>query len=374
MSPVYSTPYGRGSRIVLSPSKRTPKLLLEDYRFQTSSKNNMMAWMDRQSAEIAAAFQQPWSLSSRTNRAEVANRIGVEKDQKMQNHESEDVFRYRRRVNRDSILEFTTLMDMGSDDLPIDSQQPRWADEVANSFGSEDGNEENEYDADECIESNVRASRTETRPSALSLEKPRFCPEFVESPMSEEQPEEQAWQINSHGHLVVSEALSTELMSLRAAPFHPDVEKSLLPGQHAQLATLAAANRQLEAFKQALRFAYYSAFSHTGGVNFTTEVGLYDCAPSAPYPVIYITMDAPREDAELQHYLAYNLLRGMLKRYGDLPFPDRIDIRESGTPRGRLLVPYGAGAETEAEMGGAGERVRCRIVEEMRLEKGTGRC
>ncbi|TGJ80918.1 hypothetical protein E0Z10_g7846 [Xylaria hypoxylon] len=330
----------------------------------------MMAWMDRESKKIFAAFGEPQRPSLPTRPTEGAKSIILDMDEKRQNHEMEDEFVYRRADNEDSILKLTTLLDLESDDFNFDPPdqcppEPCPLEGWSWPSGPEDNDYGNESDANECIESNATATQSEAKPTGLLPRMHEAYNTLAESSTVEEKSEEQTWRINSQGHLLTSAYLSLDLMTLEVAPFTSVTEESLPRAQIVGIARLVAENRQLEAFKQALRFASNDASTHTG-INFTTEAGLYDCAPGISYPIIYILMDSPQYDTELQCYIAYYLLRGMLKRYGDLPFPDRVDIRETGFQRGRLLVPYGAG---QAETGSQGKRVRGRIVNEMRLEK-----
>ncbi|KAI0534398.1 hypothetical protein GGR58DRAFT_520438 [Xylaria digitata] len=343
MPSLYNTPYGRGSKVVLPSDKSTS----QDYCFQTSNQTNMMAWMDRQSDEIAAAFRGLKHPSLPTRYTEVAKSINRDRDDERRYHKMENEFVYRRAINQDSILEFTTLPDPESNNLTIDLQHPCCIDTTSKTLRPEDNNAGNKNDATEYIESN-------TKPPSLLQGMRRSPSEMVESPIQEEQQSDETRQIENHKHLFVSATLSMKLETLRISPSNPNAGESLLSPPNTEMARLA------------LWFASNDAFKHTEGVNFATEVGLYDYAPGVSYPIINTIMKKRREDTKLQCYLAHYLLRGMLKRYGDLPFPDRVDVRGSGLQRGRLLVPYSAGsAETSSE----GKRVRRRIVNEMRLEK-----
>ncbi|KAI1427161.1 hypothetical protein F5Y12DRAFT_792907 [Xylaria sp. FL1777] len=359
MAPLYNAPFGRGYKIVLPPNDNSFKLLVDDFCFKNHHDANRLAWIGRQSEMIAVAFKESWQprlpniptmLKAQPSGDETAN-VGIEHGV-IHGDDIED---------QDAILEFTTLMDTKPEELIATPRQPHCTSQVNRPFVPVHNNRRNTNGANGVNESDVMVTHTEVSPTNLLP----GTDKLVECLTGKEQPRGQAWQINSRGHLIVPESLSTHITGPKSASLNPGKEESLLPLQSAAVARLVAENRQLEAFRQALRFALQDASTHTNGVKFTAEAGLHDCTPGISYPIIDIFMGQWREDTELQCYLAYYLLRGMLKRYGDLPFPDRVDIREFGSQRGRLLVPYGAGRE---EIDGEGRCVRRKIVDEMRLE------
>ncbi len=357
MAPLRNTPYGRSSKIILPPEYSSPKSRLDDYCVKIRNDTNTAAWIDRQSKTIAAAFGEPWRPRTLTRRRRPKKKRNGNSNANVERKDGampDDTIK-----DQDVILEFTTLME--SEELTVASQQPYSASQVDRPFVPvhNNNNHTSNNGGNKCKESEAIPPQTEASPIDLLP----GTPELVEC-LIKERPRNRTWQINSQGHLIISESLSTQLAGLKIPP--PN-EESPLPLQSAAVARLAAENRQLEAFQQALRFALNDAFTHTNGVKFTAEVGLCDYALGISYPTIDIRMEEWRGDTELQCCLAYYLLRGILKRYGDLPFPDRVDIRKSGAERGRLLVPYGAGQE---EMDGEGERVRRRIIDEVRIERG----
>ncbi|KAI0967842.1 hypothetical protein F4678DRAFT_444752 [Xylaria arbuscula] len=262
--------------------------------------------------------------------------------------------------DKDAILKFTTLMNTESEELNADRRSPRTTG-VNKPIMSVFNSRINRNAVDGTNERDAMAPHTNDGPIDLLP----GAPKLAEPPIKEEGCKTQVWKINSQGHLIVSKSLSAQLADRQSTSPDPSTKESLRLHQSAAVASLAGENRQLEAFQQALHFALDDALAYTQGVKFTIEIGLQDYTPGMAYPVIDIVMEQWREDTELQCCLAYYLLRGMLKRYGDLAFPDRVDILEFGAEQGRrLLVPYDAG---RVGVEGQGERVRCRIVDEMRL-------
>ncbi|KAI0857311.1 hypothetical protein F4860DRAFT_528193 [Xylaria cubensis] len=174
---------------------------------------------------------------------------------------------------------------------------------------------------------------------------------------------DQIWRINGRGQLMNSETFNTLLLTLNLSLYLPDTEATrLLEDEQSEVVIrLAAENRQLEALERALQFAL------TSTIGCTNEINLYRCSVmlhgGSPYPILTICMSEWQEDGKLSCYIAYYLLRAMLKCYRHCPFPDRLDVWEFGyATQPRLLFPYG-------EMKALGEtaRVRHRIVEELGL-------
>ncbi|KAF2971280.1 hypothetical protein GQX73_g2272 [Xylaria multiplex] len=355
MPSLYNTPFGRGSKIVLPSDKSKSQSYIGDYCFQTSNQTNMMAWMDRQSNKVAVAFRGLQYPTPPTRRTEAANSISRDIDDKRRHHKMENGFEHRLAVHQDSMSEYIPL-DLECKGLAINLQKPCYMHTTSKALGPEDNNSGNKNGATKCIERNARPTNTPLRRKRGS------------SPIQEEQQDSKTRKINSH--LATPEAISLKFETLRISPSNANTEKSLPSTLSTGIAKLVAENRQLEAFKQALRLASNDAFKHVDGINFATEVGLCNYPPGISYPVINIIVKGRREDIKLQCSLAHHLLRGMLKQYGDLPFPDRVDIRGSDFQRGHLLVSYTADtAETDGEC----ECVRLRIASEMRLEKLSAR-
>ncbi|KAI1307457.1 hypothetical protein F5Y03DRAFT_405561 [Xylaria venustula] len=325
-----SSPYGRGCKIPLPPDYSL-KSRMDDYCAKTRNKTNIMAWLDRQSKNIAAAFNEP----CRPRMSKVQPNGNADSSV-----EVKGAVMYGK--DKDAILKFTTLMDTEAEELNANRRSPRTA-------GI------NKSVADGAYERDTMATDTNDGTIDLLLEPPKLA----EAHTKEEELRQQIWKINSHGHLIVSRSLSAQLAGRQSTSLNP-----LRLEQSAAVASLAEENRQLDAFKQALRFALDDALAYTQGIKFTIEIGLQDSTPGKAHPIIDIVMEQWREDTELQCCLAYYLLRGMLKRYGNMPFPDKVDIQEFSAEQGRrLLVPYNAGRD---RTDGQGESVRCRIVGEMR--------
>ncbi|KAI1748824.1 hypothetical protein F4782DRAFT_550437 [Xylaria castorea] len=172
---------------------------------------------------------------------------------------------------------------------------------------------------------------------------------------------DKTWRINAKGHLIISSTFATLLTTHNLTPFVPTTEAiQLLEHEQSEaVIRFAAEDRQLEALRLALQFALTSTLSGTNELDIVADVVLPE---GCPYPTIRILMPKWRHDTKLQFYLAYYILREILRRYRHQPFPDRLDIWEFDFDRNRLLVPYGEDADGETA------RVRQRIVEELRLE------
>ncbi|KAI0545856.1 hypothetical protein F4679DRAFT_599174 [Xylaria curta] len=174
---------------------------------------------------------------------------------------------------------------------------------------------------------------------------------------------DQIWKINEQGHLINSETFNTLLSTLNLSLYLPDTEETrLLEHEQSEVVMrLAVENRQLEALERALQFSLTSTIGCTDALN------LYRCwfilHARSPYPILFIHMSEWHEDSRLACYIAYYLLRAMLKCYRSCPFPDRLDVWEFGVVP-RLLFPYGQKAAADlAETA----RVRHKIVEELTL-------
>ena len=364
MAPLRNSAYGRGYTITMPPKNSSFRSRVKDYCLCNRNKMNSMAWIDRQSKIITAAYGGPWQpkLPARSvlSRNYYCSGRGSEVEiegQVIHEHTIEDGVRF---------LACTTSLDVGSEERGPASRQLHqtglWSREALISLCNDILER-----IDEPVEGDSSTTPFDQTPIDLLPGVPKLSP--VEHPSgeqrSEEQPHKQTWQIDSESHLIVSDNLSTQLSGLKLASPDLDNMKDLpLHLQCTLIAKLASENRQLDALQEALQFALNDAFKHTNGVMFTARVRLYDYAVGVSYPVIDICMDQWTEGTELQCYLAYYLLRGMLKRYGDLPFPDRVDFWEVGPKSTMLLVPYGAGWE---EVDSEEERVRRRIVGEMGL-------
>ncbi|KAJ3578556.1 hypothetical protein NPX13_g2008 [Xylaria arbuscula] len=364
MVPLRNFTYGGGCTTASPPEKSSYRSKVKDCYLRKRNKVNTEVWIDRQSKSITAAYGESWqprlparSVLSR-NHYNWDGYCDVEKDdQTVHDDAIEDPVGF---------LKYTTLLDAKSDESVPVSQRPRRANLCRkDALMSLRNDLKNKDEFDKSAEPYpFEITGIDLLPGVPKLSS-------VE-PQCEAQPHDQPWQIDDQEHLLVSDYLSAQLFGLNLAPCEFDDKKDLpLCLQCALIAKLARENRQLDAFQEALQFALNDAFKHTNGVAFTAKVRLYDYAVGVSYPIIDICMDQWIEGTELQCYLAYYLLRGMLKRYSDLPFPDRVDIRELGLKCARLLVPYGAGrAEADSE----GERVRSRIIGEMRLRGGpTGK-
>lgn len=182
--------------------------------------------------------------------------------------------------------------------------------------------------------------------------------------LAEHEVANQKWIIDRRGQLVVSKSLANKLPNHWAAGPDRSMEEPIEKAQRTMVAKLASQNQQLDAFGYALRFAIDEIAPRTREVPFVAQIELYHPGAGEAYPIINIYVSRWQQDAELQRYIAYYLLRGMLRRY-TAPFPDRVDIRMVDTGRGRLLVPYRA----SNGRGGSAEKVRHHIVTEL-LAKG----
>ncbi|RYC60346.1 hypothetical protein CHU98_g5866 [Xylaria longipes] len=173
---------------------------------------------------------------------------------------------------------------------------------------------------------------------------------------------DQRWRIDEHGHLIVSNDFAILLTDLNLEPTPALTEEMLLleDEQSEAVILLAAEDRQLEALRLALRFAITTALGCTNDFNVIATVRLRF---GSLYPSIDIFMSEWWPETQLQPYIAYYILREMLKRYRHVPFPDRLDIWEVGIDAAdMLLVPYGEEAEGEPR------RVRQRITDELLAE------
>ncbi|KAI1736299.1 hypothetical protein F4680DRAFT_432441 [Xylaria scruposa] len=170
----------------------------------------------------------------------------------------------------------------------------------------------------------------------------------------------QIWRINGQGHLMNSETFNNLLSTLNLSLYLPDTEATRLLeyAQSEVVMRLAVEDRQLEALERALQFAL------TSTIGCAEEINLYRCwvilDARSPYPILFIHMSEWQKDSKLSCYVAYYLLRAMLKCYRHCPFPDRLDVWEFGDEP-RLLFPYGEKALGETA------RVRLRIVGELSL-------
>ncbi|KAI0425869.1 hypothetical protein F5Y09DRAFT_346242 [Xylaria sp. FL1042] len=358
MAPPHNAPYGRSTMIVLPP-EYSSKSRLNDYCSKTRNDANTMAWVDRQSKMIADAFKAPWQLHFSNSSTVSKNRCGEDANTNVGIKGT--VMHGTLIRHQDPVSNYTNLIDSETEELAITS--PSKTCQVNRPFVPTHNDELSENVANEINDSDAMVIKAEDSHTDLL----QGLAEKAEFLIEEKQQSEGIWQINDQGHLIVSKSLSIQLTSDKSRSLDPTTEDAPVPLQVAAVEKLVAQNRQLEAFQQALRFALNDALLYTRGVKFTAEVGLCDYALGMAYPTIDISMEQRGKDTELQCHLAYYLLRGMLKRYGVLPFPDRVDFRESDAEQGRLLVPYDDGW---GEIYGEGERVRRRIVDEMRVEGG----
>ncbi|KAI1120182.1 hypothetical protein F5Y10DRAFT_258911 [Nemania abortiva] len=133
------------------------------------------------------------------------------------------------------------------------------------------------------------------------------------------------------------------------------------------IAKLIAEDRQLDAFEQALSFAFRILSSCPG---FTVRTGRYTYSPGVTFPVIALLFEDWWPDVRMQSSLASDLLSLMLRCYGKSPFPDRVDVRELGVGWSSLVVQYGSDSVgPTGNAGGEIGRVRKKIIEEMRLRE-----
>ncbi|KAI0803818.1 hypothetical protein GGR55DRAFT_375625 [Xylaria sp. FL0064] len=358
MASLHNAHYGHSTNIIL-PSEYSLKSRLSDYCSKVRNDTNTLAWMERQSKTIANAFKAPRQLHFSDSPTLSIERCG---ESATTNAVIKGTVMHGSLVmEQDPISSYTNLIDSESEEL--DAIPPYEASPANRPVALSHNNQLSEILVSEVNKSNAMVIKAEDDGVDFLQEIAQQAEFLIEG----EQESDQTWQINDQGHLIVSNSLSTQLTGIKPDSLNPTTDQAPLPLQIAAVEKLVAQNRQLEAFQQALRFALSDALLHRRGVSFTAEVGLNDYVPGIAYPTIEITMEEWREDTELQCHLAYYLLRGMLKRYGVLPFPDRVDFRESDAERGRLLVPYNDGL---GEIHGEGERVRRRIVDEMRVEGG----
>ncbi|KAI1351092.1 hypothetical protein F5Y01DRAFT_325617 [Xylaria sp. FL0043] len=359
MAFLHNAHYGRSTNIILPP-EYSSKSRLNDYCSKVRNDTNTLAWMERQSKTIADAFRAPRQLHFSNSPTLSVDRCG---ENAITNAVIKGTVMHGSLVrDQDPILSYTNLTDSESEELDI--IPPYEASHTNRPVTLTHNNQLSENVVSEVNKSDAMVIKAEDN----RVDFLQGIAQQAEFLIEGEQERDQTWQINNQGHHIVSKSLSTQLTGIKPDSLNPTTDEAPLSLQLAAVEKLVAQNRQLEAFQQALRFALSDALLHRRGVSFTAEVGLRDYALGMAYPTIEIALEEWREDTELQCHLAYYLLRGMLKRYGVLPFPDRVDFRESEAERGRLLVPYNDGL---GEIHGEGERVRRRIVDEMRVNGGS---
>ncbi|KAI1272696.1 hypothetical protein F5Y07DRAFT_412268 [Xylaria sp. FL0933] len=358
MASLHNVHYGRSTNIILPPGYSS-KSRLNDYCSKIRNDTNTLAWMERQSKTIADAFKAPRQLHFSNGPTLSVDRCG---EHAITNAVIKGTVMHGSLVrDQDPISSYTNLIEWESEELDI--IPPYEASHTNRPVTLTHNNQLSENVVGEVNKSDAMVIKAgDNRVDFL-----QGIAQQAEFLIQGEQESNQTWQIKNQGHLTVSESLSTQLTDIKPGSLNPTTDEAPLPLQIAAVRKLVAQNRQLEAFQQALRFALSDALLHRRGVRFTADVGLHDYALGMAYPTIEIAMEEGREDTEPQCHLAYSLLRGMLKRYGVLPFPDRVDFRESDAERGHLLIPYNDGF---GEIHGEGERVRRRIVDEMRVERG----
>ncbi|KAI0402416.1 hypothetical protein F4802DRAFT_575670 [Xylaria palmicola] len=318
----------------------TVRLLPQQPLFGTSSETTYSAWISAQSENISNAFD--WQKKIKPSDGLMV--AGCQRDLE-QHGDAEDAdvgslpVELLGTSQEDAIFTFTTLLDSETGAEPLAASSP---------VASEDENPESE---DDDMDNSTTAPQVADSPIISSLEA------TVQRGMRVDDKDDcnKTWKIDNRGHLIVQESLLPEAVILRDAP--PEAN-TLAPSQSEAVARLAAQGRQLEAFQHALQCAAEEALDVAAGVQFEANVGLDN-----PYPTIDLVMAEWRPDTELQCYVAYYILRGMLKRYGSFPFPDRVVVRELGPQlQERLLVPYGEGGD---DAGSEAARVRRMIVEEL---------
>ncbi|KAI0096398.1 hypothetical protein GGR51DRAFT_543352 [Nemania sp. FL0031] len=162
--------------------------------------------------------------------------------------------------------------------------------------------------------------------------------------------------------------IDPEILALEDAA---NIARSRLLAQRAAIAELVAQDRQLDAFEKALAFASHNVSACSGALRFAAKLGRWTYQPGVTYPVIAFILEDWWPNAQTQSRLAYELLSSMLECYGNLPFPDRVDVRELGFGCSCLVAQYGFDAESPMGYGGCEMgRVRKRIIEQMYL-RGT---
>lgn len=136
------------------------------------------------------------------------------------------------------------------------------------------------------------------------------------------------WEIHETGHLMVTANFAALLDSLNLTQFHPiplmEQLQQLELEQSAGVIQLADQGQQLAALRRAMGFAVIAVLGLTNQVSVTAQVQLH--YENLEYPMISILVLEQRQDAQLQRYLAYYIVREMLKLYRNHPFPDRLDI------------------------------------------------
>ncbi|KAI0439962.1 hypothetical protein F4803DRAFT_494878 [Xylaria telfairii] len=136
------------------------------------------------------------------------------------------------------------------------------------------------------------------------------------------------WEIHKTGHLMVTAEFAALLDSLNLTQFHPvpltAQREQLELEQSACVTQLANQGRQLAALRRAMGFAATAVLGLSNQISITAQVQLH--YKDVDYPMISILVLEQRRDTQLQRYLAYYMVREMLKLYRNRPFPDRLDI------------------------------------------------
>lgn len=134
--------------------------------------------------------------------------------------------------------------------------------------------------------------------------------------------------------------------------------------QYAVITQLTTQNRQLDAFRKALKFTISGATLQLPRLLFSARVVLFWGGQGDGYPTVDLTVPLQHDhDANYKSCLACYLLIRMLKCYRGLQFPDRVDFRDGGVNRGTLLFPYRTTQEGHAVQEAV--RVRQLIVMEL---------
>ncbi|KAI1186122.1 hypothetical protein F5B17DRAFT_374445 [Nemania serpens] len=341
-----------------------------DPNLETGDEGNHRTWIARETKSIVAAFKPPSRPVQQNRVRKFGDKRSVNERYRSQNAKmGAEVVTLDVPHSKNAVWEPTAFVGPNDEKSTVGFPQASYQSQMTTvatiAYGNE-GIEHNGIGNGNCSErDHVVAPRTEVEPIAPLTEVAH--PTTVTG--KEEPASEQTWRIDGQGHLILSEPLFTELMILGTRSLNPITNESQLPDQRATVARLAAEDKQLDAFHQALKYTCQDLSSEAGELEFKIKTGRYTYAPGITYPVIAILMPDWRQDTDLQCYLAYYLLRGMLRRYGGMAFPDRVDVRESGFGGGRLLVAYGADQDGADGYGGEAVRVRRRIMEEMLLRE-----
>ncbi|KAJ8133099.1 hypothetical protein O1611_g519 [Lasiodiplodia mahajangana] len=336
----------------------------QSIRLETCEEENHRTWILSESNKILAAVQEAQRLSKKRKRGNMCKRNNKDKIAKLMVQDAA-VHPDVDATHNDALLRFTTLLDP---EEHVTSCGFSASHEHSQEFPKVQGAEKERHTNVSSM-SNTSSTHVKIAPAP----QPQEPPKQPEPSHTEEEIRENSSKVDNLRHLIDPAILAFEhaaAVQRGSVPASPNSDGSQLYLQRAAVAELVAQDRQFDAFKKALTFAYRNVSELPGVLHFTVRYGRYTYHPGVTYPVVLFILEGGWPDANMRSRLAYYLLGGMLECYGNLPFPDRVDVRELGFGCSSLVAQYGFDSDLRIGYGACETgRVRKRIIEDMCLRE-----